>query len=87
MLHPNTIYELRIARIGTGYKLLAVDSRIVDAHWEYEKYDMLSSVLTLPGFTPTELLSLTVRLNSSAEVALSTCVSRKLAILGIPQPD
>ena len=90
MLHPKTIYELAVARIGTYYKLLALDSHIVDAHWEYETYDMLSSVLSLLGFTPTELLSLSVRLNSSEEVALSQHAFRGSVlteILGIPQPD
>jgi hypothetical protein len=90
MLHPNTIYELRVTRNGTRYKLLAADSSIVDAHWKYERYEMLSSVLSLLGFTPAELLSLSVRLNSSEDGVLSQRAFRGSLlseILGVPQPD
>ena len=70
ILHPNTPYELRITRIGHRYRVSATVSGISDAHWDYDNFDGLSSVLSLLGFTPAQLLSLSVRLNSSEEVPL-----------------
>jgi hypothetical protein len=86
----NTIYELRISRIGHRYRVSATVSGIIDAHCNYDNFNGLVSVLSLLGFTPSQVLSLSVRLNSSKEVPLrdrSFHGSLLTEVLGIPQPD